>query len=148
MSATAKAESPLPQFPGGGSFYKEARRTLRSFCPQAVLNWREARYYARYGEVELHLLEFLCQPDQDAIDVGANDGSYVHYLRRHARRVIAFEPMPDFARLLRRKFRRGVVVESVALSDTAGSVSLCIRPGQQPVALSQRYRRNGLPRHS
>jgi len=126
MSATAKAEGPIAGLPRNGNFYREARRTLRSFCPQAVLNWREARYYARYGEVELHLLEFLCQRDRDAIDVGANDGSYVHYLRRHARRVIAFEPMPPFARMLRRKFRRGVVVESVALSDAAGMVSLCM----------------------
>ncbi len=42
-----------------------------------VLNWREARFYAKYGEVELHLLDLLCRRDRDAIDVGANDGSYV-----------------------------------------------------------------------
>lgn len=124
MGATARAEGPITSFPGQGSFYREARQTLRSFCPQALLNWREARFYRRYGEVELHLLEFLCSRDRDAIDVGANDGSYVHYLRRYARRVIAFEPMPSLARALRRKFRRGVVVESVALSDTAGIASL------------------------
>src|SRR3979411_3464786 len=34
--------------------------------------------------------------------------------------------MPDLANMLRRKFRRGVVVESVALSDAAGTVSLCM----------------------
>lgn len=126
MGATAKAEGPIASFPGQGGFYREARQTLRSFCPQALLNWREARFYGRYGEVELHLLEFLCSRDRDAIDVGANDGSYVHYLRRYARRVIAFEPMPSLARALRRKFRRDVVVESVALSDAAGTVSLCM----------------------
>jgi FkbM family methyltransferase len=126
MNATAKAQGPIAGFPGNGTFYREARRTLRSLCPQAVLNWREARYYARYGEVELHLLEFLCHRDRDAIDVGANDGSYVHYLRRYVRRVIAFEPMPALAHMLRRKFRRGVVVESLALSDAAGRVSLCM----------------------
>jgi FkbM family methyltransferase len=124
MSATAKAEGPIPGLPGDGSFYKDVRQTLRSLCPQALLNWREARFYGRYGEVELHLLQILCQRDRDAIDVGANDGSYVHYLRRHAKRVIAFEPMPVLARALRRKFRRGVVVESMALSDGAGTVSL------------------------
>ncbi|MEA2806533.1 MAG: hypothetical protein QOJ17_674 [Rhodospirillaceae bacterium] len=123
MSATAKAESQVPEFPGSG-LYREARQRVRSLFPQSVLNWREARFYGRYGEVELHLLEFLCRRDQDAIDVGANDGCYVHYLRRHARQVIAFEPMPSLARMLRRKFRRGVVVESMALSDTAGTVSL------------------------
>src|ERR1700716_830512 len=123
MSATAKAESQVPEFPGSG-LYREARQRVRSLLPQSVLNWREARFYGRYGEVELHLLEFLCQRDRDAIDVGANDGSYVHYLRQHAKRVIAFEPMPALAPTLRRKFRRGVVVESMALSDTTGTVSL------------------------
>ena len=126
MGATAKAEDPIGSLPGNGNFYKDARQTLRTFCPQAVLNWREARFYGRYGEVELHLLEFLCRRDEDAIDVGANDGSYVHYLRRHARQVIAFEPMPTLARALRRKFARGVVVESLALSDKTGTVSLCM----------------------
>jgi len=107
----------------GGS-YSEARQALRSLCPQSLLNWREARFYGRYGEVELHLLEFLCRGDADAIDVGANDGSYVHYLRRHARRVVAFEPMPTLADALRAKFRRDVEIRSVALSDRAGTVQL------------------------
>ncbi|TAJ33197.1 MAG: FkbM family methyltransferase [Reyranella sp.] len=103
----------------------EARQTLRSFLPQSLLNWREARFYGRYGEVELHLLEFLCRRDADAIDVGANDGSYVHYLRRHARKVIAFEPMPVLARALRDKFPgNDVAVEQVALSDREGTVEL------------------------
>lgn len=103
----------------------EARQTLRSFLPQSLLNWREARFYGRYGEVELHLLEFLCRRDADAIDVGANDGSYVHYLRRHARKVIAFEPMPGLARALRDKFPGSdVAIEQVALSDREGTVEL------------------------
>lgn len=103
----------------------EARQTLRSFLPQSLLNWREARFYGRYGEVELHLLEFLCRRETDAIDIGANDGSYVHYLRRHARKVIAFEPMPVLARALRDKFPgNDVAVEQVALSDREGTVEL------------------------
>lgn len=104
--------------------YTEARQALRALCPQPLLNWREARFYGRYGEVELHLLEFLCQRDKDAIDVGANDGSYVHYLRRHARKVIAFEPMPSLADALRAKFRHDVEIRSIALSDRAGTVEL------------------------
>lgn len=115
MGMTAKAD---------GAVFREARHALRSLCPQALLNWREARFYGRYGEVELHLLEFLCSRDKDAIDVGANDGSYVHYLRRHARRVIAFEPLPGLADALREKFRTGAEVRSIALSDRAGTVEL------------------------
>ena len=124
MSVTAKAERSTRGVHGGGGAYREARQALRSLCPQALLNWREARFYGRYGEVELHLLEFLCSRDKDAIDVGANDGSYVHYLRRHARKVIAFEPMPSLADALRAKFRHDVEIRSIALSDRAGTVEL------------------------
>jgi len=101
-----------------------AKQVVRSLLPRSVLNWREARYYSRHGEVELHLLEFLCRRDQDAIDVGANFGGYVHFMRRHARRVLAYEPMPDFVRLLQEKFPRDVVIDSIALSDRAGAAEL------------------------
>ena len=123
MSVTAGAEGSTGVRTGRG-LSREARQALRSLCPQALLNWREARFYGRYGEVELHLLEFLCSRNRDAIDVGANDGSYVHYLRRHARRVIAFEPMPSLVNGLRTKFGYGVDIRPIALSDTAGTVEL------------------------
>lgn len=106
------------------SSYDAARRTLRSLCPQPLLNWREARFYGRYGEVELHFLDILCRRDADAIDIGANDGSYIHYMRRHARHVVAYEPIPKLARILRQKFPRGVTVEGIALSDTTGKMEL------------------------
>jgi FkbM family methyltransferase len=107
-----------------GSSYSEARHALRALCPQPLLNWREARYYGRYGEVELHLLEFLCRRDADAIDIGANDGSYVHYMRRYARHVVAYEPMPTLVKALRQKFPRGVTIEPTALSDRTGTIEL------------------------
>lgn len=124
MATVDRAAAPFAGF-SAGAMLKEARRVARSVCPQPLLNWREARFYARYGEVELHLLEFLCARDLDAIDVGANDGSYVHFLRRHARRVVAFEPMPHLAAALRRKFHGStVVVRELALSDAVGTAQL------------------------
>jgi FkbM family methyltransferase len=107
-----------------GSPYGGARQMLRSRCPQSLLNWREARFYGRHGEVELHLLEFLCRGDADAIDVGANDGSYVHYMRHYSRHVFAYEPMPSLADSLRQKFPRGVTIEGIALSDKVGTTEL------------------------
>src|SRR4051812_15332014 len=124
MSMTARAEGSTTGVRASGGVYREARQALRSLCPQALLNWREARFYGRYGEVELHLLEFLCSRDKDAIHVGANDGGYVHYLRRYARRVIGFEPMPSLADALRAKCRPGVDIRSIALSARAGTVEL------------------------
>lgn len=107
-----------------GNSYGDARQALRAILPRPLLNWREARFYGHYGEVELHLLEFLCQGDADAIDVGANDGSYVHYMRRYSRHVFAFEPMPSLADSLRRKFPRGVTINEIALSDNSGTTEL------------------------
>ena len=107
-----------------GSALVEAKQALRALCPQPLLNWREARYYGRYGEVELHLVDRLCRPGADALDVGANDGSYIHYLRRHVPRIVAFEPVPKFVDALREKFPRGVKVEAMALSDRTGRIEL------------------------
>jgi FkbM family methyltransferase len=104
---------------------REIRRLVRSGLPLTVLNWREARFYAQYGEVELHLLDLLCRRDRDSIDVGANDGSYVHFLWRCSRVVHAFEPMPELAQTLRRKFPRcNVVIHQAALSREEGITEL------------------------
>lgn len=101
-----------------------ARNVLRTLLPQAVRNWREARYFRRFGEIEMRLVDLLCRPDQDAIDIGANYGGYIFFMRRSAKRVIAFEPIPEFALLLRRKFPANVTVETIALSDRAGLTQL------------------------
>lgn len=101
-----------------------AKRALRSLLPQSVLNWREKKYFGAYGEHEMHLVEFLCRRDQDAIDVGANYGGYVHFMRGQAKRIFAFEPIPELARLLRLKFGRDVVVEQIALSNHRGGSQL------------------------
>jgi len=102
---------------------REGKRQLRAICPQPLLNWREARFYAKYGEVELHVLPDLCRPEMDAIDVGANDGCYVHFLKKYARRVYAFEPISWLADDLRRKFQNDLRTKSVVISDVALSRS-------------------------
>ena len=108
----------------GTPLIKKVRRALRPLLPQPLLNWREERFYGRYGEIELHLVATLCKPHQDSIDVGAHDGSYVHFLRRHSRCVHAFEPIPWMADGLARRFRRGVTVHNIALSRSPGSATL------------------------
>jgi FkbM family methyltransferase len=102
-----------------------AKQALRSLLPRTVVNWREKGYFGTYGEPEMHLVEFLCRRDQDAIDVGANYGGYVHFMRGHARQVIAFEPMPEYVQVLRGKFASDVVIEPIALSNRVGKTRLC-----------------------
>lgn len=113
--------------PTGASFLKEGRKALRSIVPQFVLNWRERRFYEKLGEVELHFVEFLCRPKQDSIDIGANDGCYIHFMKPYSRQVIAFEPLPWLAQALKHKFSDNkVTIKEIALSDHGGVATLYI----------------------
>jgi FkbM family methyltransferase len=105
---------------------QRANASLRAVPPWPVVAWCERIYFAQFGEIELRMVKHLCRRDQDSIDVGANVGTYLHAMKRHSRRVYAFEPVPWLARLLAKKFRRKVVVENVALSREARSALLHI----------------------
>src|SRR4051812_16130803 len=103
---------------------RESKRALRSILPQPILNWREIQYYERYGEIELHLVEFLCRPEQDSIDIGAHDGCYIHFMKKYSRQVSAFEPIPWLAKKLVKKFPTDVVHSEIALSNASGKTVL------------------------
>ncbi|HEV2264684.1 MAG TPA: FkbM family methyltransferase [Stellaceae bacterium] len=105
-------------------FLRRAKAAARGFCPKSLLLWREARYFEKYGERELRLVRHLCHRERDAVDVGAHEGSYVHFMKRHARRVYAFEPVPSLAEALAWKFAPRVVVRNIALSRESGTAIL------------------------
>jgi FkbM family methyltransferase len=84
-------------------------------------------FFEKFGEVELHFLDILCDPSRDSLDVGANDGSFVLFLRGLSKTVHAFEPMPAQVETLHRKFPRGnVIIHPIALSREAGTIDLFI----------------------
>jgi FkbM family methyltransferase len=88
--------------------------------------WLEEAYFRRKGEKELFLVEYLCRPQQDAIDVGGNIGCYSLFMRKYASRVYSFEPVPWMAEELVRKFGDSVIVRQIALSSSAGTAQLHI----------------------
>jgi FkbM family methyltransferase len=75
-------------------------------------------------EREVELLPALCEKGKLAIDVGANKGLFVDYLRAVGAEVAAFEPYPHFAQQLQRFYRKSVNVQNVALSDKPGRAQL------------------------
>ena len=107
-------------------FLRRAKAAARDFCPKSLLLWREARYFEKYGERELRLVRHLCHRERDAVDVGAHEGSYVYFMKRYARRVYAFEPVPSLAEALAWKFAPRVVVRNIALSRESGTAILRI----------------------
>lgn len=102
------------------------RSVARTTLPAPLINYLEAKYYENYGELELLFVRHLCHPDRDAIDVGANTGSYTYLMQRHARLTFAFEPVADFVTSLSAKFKERVIVRDVALSDRHGTATLSI----------------------
>lgn len=105
---------------------QSAKQALRSLLPRAYLNWRDERFYARHGEVELHVLDLLCDRDRDSIDIGANEGCYVSVMRRLSRKVVAFEPIPWLADKLVSRFGGDADIRKIALSSKGGRTTLLV----------------------
>lgn len=99
----------------------------------------KARLLPDRGEPELRLVPLLCRRDELAIDVGANHGTYSGVIVRHAARLIAAEPNPHLADVLRRRLAdaigagRAAVLEA-ALSDGEGEIRLFVPTGQSGLA--------------
>jgi FkbM family methyltransferase len=96
---------------------------IRKAIPAHLLVHMQAWDHYLNGELEIRLISQLAEVGRDAIDAGANIGTYTYFLRRHARRVYAFEPNPNLASKLSRMFPH-VVVRNLALSDKLGEVVL------------------------
>lgn len=82
--------------------------------------WRRRRMVAFYRQ--------FVGPGQLAFDVGAHVGNRVRALRALGARVVAFEPQPDFVRVLGLLYGRdrGVALEPVGLGAAAGPATLHI----------------------
>jgi FkbM family methyltransferase len=81
----------------------------------ALMHLRAADHYFN-GEEELRLIPKICPRGKEAIDAGANIGTYSYFLRKYASRVHAFEPNPNLAKRLT-KLMPDVHVRNAALSD-------------------------------
>ena len=95
-------------------------------APRLLWHRRARTWHIDTGEPEAVLLPYLANRRQLSIDVGAAVGSYTALFVPLSRRVIAFEPVPQFAAALRKMFAGTLIVriEQVALSDQSGSRSM------------------------
>lgn len=94
------------------------RGWLVGHAPGAYWNYRHWRRGDE--EREMCLLPVLVDADRAAVDVGANYGMYSCRLVTLAKRSVAFEPIPAFAKMLQSGFGSRLKVHAVALSDTHG----------------------------
>lgn len=87
-----------------------------ALLPETVLMHLRAADHYFNGEEELRLIAKICPRGREAIDAGANIGTYSYFLRKYASRVYAFEPNPDLAKRLG-ELMPDVKVRNAALSD-------------------------------
>ena len=102
---------------------EKLRQFFKSHAPESLVLHLQALDHYFNGEQELKFIRSLCDPHRDAVDAGANIGTYSYFLRRHARKVYAYEPNPVLAARLHRLLA-DVTVRHAALSDRTGRVVL------------------------
>jgi len=100
------------------------RRLALAALPDRLVPPLAARAALWADEIELHLLDLLCDRSRPSIDVGANIGVYSYLMSRRSPRVIAVEPHPDVAAFLRKGLPRNVTVVEAALSDHTGGAEI------------------------
>jgi FkbM family methyltransferase len=96
--------------------------------PQSVIHWHYQRQIAQstiHDEPDIACLPNLIQPDWVSIDIGANIGRYTKHLSRLSAHVVAVEPTPFTANVLRNTVNAlnlsNVQVHQCALSDFHGT---------------------------
>lgn len=80
----------------------------------------------RWGDPYVRLVARLADRSRLAVDIGAHEGDYTYFMRRHAARCVAFEANPRLAEQLRRRFGASVDIHAVAISDHEGETELRI----------------------
>jgi FkbM family methyltransferase len=118
--------------PGLTSTFEE--RLKHALIPgRCYIRYRAAKEWWR-GEPEIRLLPTLVDRRRNAVDVGANKGTYSYFMARLARQVYAFEPNPKMFAVLRQTAGRNVTALPLALSDRSGAATLRVPYGRKGVS--------------
>ena len=137
MTPRASILRRLPPVPEGQTAFRARYGTIVGYYPGRDYISASLYWFGDFDPWVDETLRRLAQPGDVAFDIGANIGSTSLVLARAVGprwRVIAFEPHPVNARLLRSNLLANalstVEVQEVALSDSEGSFSLAEPPGQ------------------
>jgi FkbM family methyltransferase len=80
-----------------------------------------------YDAQTAEIMRRLLRPDSNCVDIGCHEGSFLDQMLELSPRGIhhAFEPLPDMASALVRKYARlsNVVVHAMAVSNAAGTIT-------------------------
>ncbi|MBL1231710.1 MAG: hypothetical protein CMD31_11275 [Flavobacteriales bacterium] len=114
-------------------------KIAKLFKFRKVLNIDFSNIQNKKGEAELLLLPYLLHKDSVFLDIGANRGIYCFFSGKiiSENNIIAFEPVPKLARMLKKLFPNALIIEK-ALSDQKGRANLNIPIHQNNYLLDTR----------
>lgn len=92
----------------------------------AIGAWYNAYREYRWGDPCLRQISSLADRNRVALDVGANVGTYSFFMRRYARKCIAYECNPNLVKLLRERFGQSIDIRAKAVSDQCGEIKFRI----------------------
>ncbi|HZP77958.1 MAG TPA: FkbM family methyltransferase [Pseudolabrys sp.] len=111
------------------------REKLSMLLPPSVFYRRRIDYETATGEPELALLDKLMRHGATAVDIGANQGFFAFALAELSRRVVCFEPNPDYARFARWMLRGRAEVHAVALADKTARANFYVPHSDEGLVL-------------
>jgi FkbM family methyltransferase len=95
--------------------------------PRNLRNQILGFHYWLFGDPEVKLIRQLCDRNKVSIDVGANIGDYTYYLKKYSKLCYAFEPNPEFFKILNFKFDdANIIILDYAISSSSGIQNLRI----------------------
>jgi len=71
-----------------------------------------------FSEAEIRAASRLARPGSRCIDVGANAGAYSYFMQRSGAKVEAFEPIPELADALKKRFNGSINIHQIAASNS------------------------------
>jgi FkbM family methyltransferase len=99
---------------------------LLADAPGGLGAWYGAYKTWRWGDPYVRLVATLADRRRLAVDVGAHEGEWTFFMRRHAALCVAFECNPHLLARLQRRFGASVALRPEAVSDQAGVTELRI----------------------
>jgi FkbM family methyltransferase len=117
---------------------------VRLFVPKKLVVRRHAMAAWRAGEPELKMIPTLCEKSKISIDAGANYGVYTFFMSQYSREVIAVEPNPRYANLLRNGTKGNVKVIEGAVSDRSGEAVMRVPVADEELGMATIEPQNSL----
>ena len=97
--------------------------------------------YSGKEEIEMKLLNTLCDPNKNSLDVGVFKGVYTYWMQKYSEHVYAFEPNPYSYNEIHRALTGNVTLYNSALSNKSGrgELKLPIRVGKTSSNYNEKY---------